>query len=70
MTGFASDRKDFYHQFRISDERARANSLPFSFTLEEFGALGIKIDGTDSLGRVPLLHEPVLTDSVLPNVPR
>ena len=30
-----TDRRDYYHQAAVSDERARTNMLPFAFTQEE-----------------------------------
>lgn len=30
-----TDRRDYYHQAAVSDERARTNMLPFAFTEEE-----------------------------------
>ena len=35
VTGFCSDRKDFYHQFSVSPERAASNSLPFCYSEAE-----------------------------------
>ena len=37
VTGFCSDRKDFYHQFSVSNERAASNSLPFHYSADELG---------------------------------
>ena len=36
LVGCASDRKDFYHQARVSRERAFSNSVPFLFDVETF----------------------------------
>eukprot|EP00435_Cladocopium_sp_Y103_P053894 s978_g17.t1 len=36
LVGCASDRKDFYHQAKVTRERAVTNLLPFSFSPEEF----------------------------------
>ena len=32
-----TDRRDYYHQARVSDERAQSNMLPFAFTEAELG---------------------------------
>jgi len=32
-----TDRRDYYHQARVSDERAHSNMLPFAFTEAELG---------------------------------
>ena len=37
LRGSITDRRDFYHQAFVSDERASTNMLPFSYKLEEFG---------------------------------
>ena len=36
LLGCASERKDFYHQAKVSRLRAHSNLLPFSFPVEEF----------------------------------
>ena len=36
LIGFASDRKNFYHQSLVTRERADTNILPFSFEVEQF----------------------------------
>eukprot|EP00438_Fugacium_kawagutii_P001504 Skav202550 [mRNA] locus=scaffold2011:388236:392729:- [translate_table: standard] len=36
LLGSVTDRRDFYHQALVSDERARTNMLPFSFPLNDF----------------------------------
>ncbi|CAE7031764.1 dnc [Symbiodinium natans] len=40
VVAFISDRKDFYHQMRVSEERACSNALGFSFSPESFDAEG------------------------------
>eukprot|EP00435_Cladocopium_sp_Y103_P057911 s1162_g20.t1 len=35
LLGSLTDRRDFYHQAAVSDERSRSNMTPFSFTREE-----------------------------------
>ena len=35
LVGCASDRKDFYHQARVTRERAVSNIVPFSFAADE-----------------------------------
>lgn len=35
LVGCAADRKDFYHQARVSRERALTNILPFEFSVEQ-----------------------------------
>ena len=37
VTGYCSDRKDFYHQFRVTEERASTNSLAFGYSAAELG---------------------------------
>ena len=39
LMGSITDRRDFYHQAVVSDERARSNMLPFSFSLSELNGL-------------------------------
>ena len=36
LVGCVTDRKDFYHQAKISRQKAHLNCLPFSFKLSEF----------------------------------
>ena len=38
LVGCASDRKDFYHQAKVSRERAWSNILPFSFKVDEINS--------------------------------
>ena len=49
VTGYCTDRKDFYHQFRVTEERASTNLLPFSYGADE--------PGPEVLSRSPLLWE-------------
>ena len=42
LLGSATDRKDFYHQARVSRERSHTNALPFSYPRSTF-------DGTEAL---------------------
>ena len=36
VLGSVTDRRDFYHQARVTAERARTNMLPFHYSLEDF----------------------------------
>ena len=36
LRGSVTDRRDFYHQAAVTDERARTNMLPFSFPISDF----------------------------------
>ena len=49
VTGYCTDRKDFYHQFMVTEERASTNLLPFDYSAEELGP--------ETLSRSPLLWE-------------
>ena len=49
VTGFCSDRKDFYHQFRVTEERASTNSLAFGYSASELGP--------EVMSRSPVLWE-------------
>ena len=42
LRGSVTDRRDYYHQARVSDSRSRSNMLPFSYPLSAF-------DGTKAL---------------------
>ena len=44
IVGFASDRKDYYHQARVTTARALSNSLPFSYTSSELGDCKALVD--------------------------
>ena len=39
LKGIVTDRKDFYHQARVTRSRSKTNCLPFSYDCSEFGAL-------------------------------
>ena len=39
LFGSVTDRRDFYHQVKVTDERARANMLPFSYKAPELSDL-------------------------------
>ncbi|CAE7306808.1 unnamed protein product [Symbiodinium necroappetens] len=49
VTGYCSDRKDFYHQFRVTEERASTNSLAFGYSAAELGP--------EVMSRSPVLWE-------------
>ena len=36
ILGSVTDRRDFYHQAQVSEERAQTNMLPFSYPIERF----------------------------------
>ena len=36
LLGSVTDRRDFYHQAKVSESRAQSNMLPFSYLLEDF----------------------------------
>lgn len=40
MLGSLTDRRDFYHQAAVSEERSRSNMTPFSFSRDELEGLG------------------------------
>jgi hypothetical protein len=46
LFGSVTDRRDFYHQAKVSSERARSNMLPFSYSADELA-------GTRALAEVP-----------------
>ena len=41
VVAYISDRKDYYHQARVTQSRARSNCLPFAFSGAELSAIGI-----------------------------
>ena len=44
LRGAITDRRDFYHQCRVSGSRSRSNALPFSYKVEELeGFAALKI---------------------------
>ena len=49
VAGYCTDRKDFYHQFMVTKERASTNLLAFSYGVEELGP--------EVLARSPVLWE-------------
>ena len=49
VAGYCSGRKDFYHQFMVTEERASTNLLAFSYDGEELGS--------EVLARSPVLWE-------------
>ena len=44
LRGSITDRRDFYHQCRVSEERGRSQLTPFSFDVEDFAGMGALID--------------------------
>ena len=44
IRGSITDRRDFYHQAAVTEERARTNMLPFSFPLEDFQGCSALVD--------------------------
>ena len=49
VSGYCTDRKDFYHQFKVTGERASTNLLPFAYSSAELGPA--------ACSRSPLLWE-------------
>eukprot|EP00435_Cladocopium_sp_Y103_P062720 s916_g24.t1 len=58
LVGSAADRKDFYHQSKVSRRRAQTNLLPFKFQVEDF------TDTTALNDLYKLLREPVRPEDV------
>ena len=65
VVAYCSDRKDFYHQFEVTGERALRNALPFTFSREELGEevftaarkpLLLPSSDRDGLGWTPCFH--------------
>lgn len=50
LLGSATDRKDFYHQARVSRERSHTNALPFSYPRSSFA-------GTDALRQLEEIED-------------
>ena len=55
LIGCATDRKDFYHQSRVSRARSKTNCLPFVFHREDFA-------GSIALAELDALKKPQSID--------